>query len=70
MRVGFERLASGGGEEDAVESEGIRGGTGDGDVAAVRWVEGSAEEGYTHLKFVVVRRKFTTDYTDKGRILE
>ena len=45
---GFEWLAASGGEEDAVESEGVCGGGGDGEMALVGWVEGAAEEGDAH----------------------
>ena len=46
--VGFEGLARGGGEEDLVEREAVSGGFCDGDVAAVRRVEGAAEESNSH----------------------
>jgi hypothetical protein len=49
--VGLERLAGRRGEEDFVQREGVGGGGGDGEVAAVRWVEGSAEESYAHGLF-------------------
>jgi len=49
--VGFERLAACGGEEDLVQVEGVGGSGGDGEVAVVGWVEGSAEEGYAHEAF-------------------
>jgi hypothetical protein len=49
--VGFEGLETYGGEEDGVELEGIGGGGGDTEVAAVRRVEGAAEEGYSHRRF-------------------
>ena len=46
--VELEGLAAYGGEEDFVELEGVRGGRGDGEVAAMGWVEGSAEESDAH----------------------
>jgi hypothetical protein len=46
--IGFERLSSCGGEEYGIELEGVGGGGGDREVAAMGWVEGSAEESYTH----------------------
>ena len=48
MGVGLERLPAGGGEEDGIEREVIGGGAGDGEVAAVGWVEGAAEESDAH----------------------
>jgi hypothetical protein len=49
--VCLERLAAYRREENFVQSEGIGGGGGDGEVAAVGWVEGSAEESYAHELF-------------------
>ena len=53
--VEFEGLDSGGGEEDLIEGEAVRSRQGDGDVSAVWWVEGAAEECYAHgVEFTVV----------------
>jgi hypothetical protein len=49
--IGLERLAARRGEEDFVQREGVGGSDRDGEVAAVRWVEGSAEESYAHGLF-------------------
>ena len=49
--VGLKGLAAGWGEEDFVQIKGVCGGGGDGEVAAVWWVEGSAEESYAHGLF-------------------
>jgi hypothetical protein len=49
--IGLERLAACWGEEDFVQREGVGGGGGDGEMAAMRWVEGSAEERYAHGLF-------------------
>jgi hypothetical protein len=49
--VGLQRLAACRGEENFVQSESIGGGGGDGEVATVRWVEGSAKESYAHGLF-------------------
>jgi hypothetical protein len=46
--AGLERLAAGGGEEDRIQVEGVCRGSGDAEVAAVRGVEGAAEESYVH----------------------
>jgi hypothetical protein len=49
--IGLEWLAACWGEEDFVQREGVGGGGGDGEMAAMRWVEGSAEESYAHGLF-------------------
>jgi len=49
--VGLERLAACGGEENLIQMEGVCGSGGDGEVAAVGRVEGSAEECYAHGLF-------------------
>jgi len=45
---GFEGLAAGGREEDAIEGKGVRGGAGQAQMAAVNGIECAAEEGYAH----------------------
>jgi hypothetical protein len=49
--VGFERLEAHRGEEDFVQIEGVGGSGGDGEMAAVGRIEGSAEESYAHGLF-------------------
>ena len=49
--VAFERLATYRGEEDAIQMEGVCGGGGDGEMTAMRRVEGSAKERDSHRQF-------------------
>jgi hypothetical protein len=44
----LQRLMANRGEDNAVQIEYVRGGSGDRDVTVMRWIEAAAEEGYAH----------------------
>ena len=55
---GLEGLVADRGEEDAIEGEGVGGGGGQAEVAAMDGVECAAEEGYAHSDYATARTRF------------